>query len=431
MTKSEAGRGSIVLGEDQRLKYQRLREELDIDLRFKSGMYEQVFALHQSVFVLEFDHDGNFLHINLLFSQFMRYEPDELAGVHLSTVLHEDHPLPLGLVRAMYESRAWSGQVAVKTKNDRLKWLTLTITPFVSASTQMAYKFVCVGFDSTSQRRQKDNLQKMIKQEKHYVTELEHAKADLEKKVEEKVLELKDSIRYSKRIQGALMPDKRKLNAHIPDQFNIAKLFRPRDLVSGDFYYSSAVHNNSILAVADATGHGIPGAFVSILGIGSLKKLIDGRGMTDPAALLTEIDKETKDVLNQADEENTTLQDSMEMSLLKMSPGTNRVVLSSAMMASYLVNADGVHDIKGARKPLGGTLYDDDVQYENIEFELKKGDTLYLLSDGYHTQLGGQDNKPLGKKRFREYLMNVNTVPSLEERLSVLEYFLENWMGPT
>ena len=189
----------------QRIKYQRLREELDIDLRFKSGMYEQVFALHQSVFVLEFDHEANFLHINLLFSQFMRYDADDLAGSHVSEVLGEDNPLPLSLVRALKDNRAWSGQVAAKTKNGRQKWLTLTITPFVSASTKTAYKYVCVGFDSTSQRRQKDNLQKMIKQEKHYVTELEHAKEDLEKKVDEKVNELKDSIRSPRRIQKALI----------------------------------------------------------------------------------------------------------------------------------------------------------------------------------------------------------------------------------
>ena len=114
--------------------------------------------------------------------------------------------------------------------------------------------------------------------------------------------------------------------------------------------------------------------------------------------MLTEIEKDTKEVLNQRDDEGTTLQDSMEMSLLKLTPGTNRVTLASAMMASYLVNSDGVQDLKGARKPLGGTLYDADVNYYNTDLTLEKGDTLYLLSDGYHTQLGGQDNKPHGSQ---------------------------------
>lgn len=424
--------------EDQRAKYLRLKQEMDMDLRFKSGMHEQVFALHNSVFVFEVDPSGVFLHTNLLFAEFTGYEPDQLHQEHFSLLAGEQTlGLPFDLRRAMLSGQRWTGQLPIETNNGRQKWITVTITPFLSWNMNRAYKYVCIGFDSTSQRRQKENLQRMIRQEKHYIQELEASKEDLEQKVEEKVSELKDSIVYSQRIQSALMPSRSTLSDLLPAGFQYGMLYLPRDIVSGDFYWTGEVKNETVLSVGDATGHGIPGAFMSILGISSLSRIVEVRGVTDPAEILTRIDRELRLTLQQqpgTKKDNASLEDSVEMAILNIPKRGNKVTMSAAMLTNFLVRNNGeVEDLKGTRKPLGGTLYDMSLTFRNETLEFQSGDTLYLLSDGFATQMGeqAQDYKPLGRKRLRNMLSEVQSIPSMTERMSVLESFLNEWKGLT
>jgi PAS domain S-box-containing protein len=423
---------------EQRLRdrYKQLKEELNLDVRFQSGMYEQVYAVHRSILVFEVDHQAHFLYTNLLFCQYTGYDPEELADQHINILLRDvQAELPYSMLRTLLEQQTWTGQLKVRTKQGNIFWMNLTITPFFAHGESLPYKFVCVGFDITNQKRQKENLQMMIRQEKEYVYELEEAKSELEQKVEEKVNEIRDSIRYSERIQKTMMPDNEELRENVPRQFEVGLLYKPRDIVSGDFYWAGRFNFENILVAGDATGHGIPGAFMSILGIGSVSKLVEERGLTNPSSILTQVDQDLRTTLKQEQTSDNNLEDSIEMVVCKMKnpeEENNHVIqLSAAMLTNFFVNKEGVTDIRGNRRPLGGTLYGRDIEFENQEVQFQPGDTLYMLSDGYPTQLGDKSKnfKPMGKKRFRELLKEVDSIPTLEERMASLDFFLKEWIG--
>jgi PAS domain S-box-containing protein len=416
--------------------YSRLKEELDLDIRFQSGIYEQIYALQNSVFLLEFDYQGEVVYVNQLLARFLGYPPGELVGKSVGHIYGGGQRLPLSLVRSALNGEVWDGSIHVRGAKGQSFWLNMTITPIQSKHSNLSYKYICVGFDITNQKRQKENLLEMIRQEKHYVSELVESKKELEKKVDEKVNELKDSIRYSERIQQALMPTQDRLQKMMPGHFEVAMLYKPRDIVSGDFYWAGTHNHQSIFIVGDGTGHGIPGAFMSILGIGSLVKLVEERGITNPCSILNQLDLDLRGTLNQENPKDSTervLQDSIEMVVLNIPESGNTVKLSSAMLDAVLVSDQGFEIFKGIRRPLGGTLYRPDLDFINETVTFEPGATLYLFSDGYHSQIGDKSRnfRQLGKKRFRELLQDVNELPTLDERISVLDYYLKQWSGIT
>lgn len=407
------------------------KKDYDLDLRFNSGFYEQLTALQNSALIVEINANGELLYLNLLMCEFLGICEKDTKNLNLEQ-LRENFRLNLSrqMFSCLLRGESWKGVVELGAVQQQARYLQMTITPVCESRSWRPYKFVCIGFDVTNQRRQKQNLARMMQLEKKYIQQLEQTKINLEKQVYEQVEEIKDSVNYSKRIQNALMPKEKTLSKSLPAQYELAMIFQPLDVVSGDFYWSGKNAGKTALALGDCTGHGVPGAFMSILGITSLAKWVEERGVTDPAEILTRVDDDLLNTLNQ--EENVDreefVQDSIEMSVCMLDDKPGKISIASAMISAFLLDKEDVSEIKGTRRPLGGTLYDRSIPFETQEISMEQGDTLFLTSDGFYTQLGEQ-NKPMGRKRFRQTLREIRDVTSLKDQMQLLKIFLKEWRG--
>jgi ligand-binding sensor domain-containing protein/serine phosphatase RsbU (regulator of sigma subunit) len=282
-------------------------------------------------------------------------------------------------------------------------------------------------------RRAKATLERLVELRTH---EVNLSKKEIEKQkdlLEIQQQEITDSINYSKRIQNAILPDMRILKNRFPDSF---VLYRPKDIVSGDFFYFRETPNGSFyLAVADCTGHGVPGAFMSMLGNKELGEVV--KTAQSPGAVLKAVNKGIRETLNQGGE--TDIRDGMDIALLqfaaKINGQTSRVTYSSANRPLWMIKAgcEEVFEIKATKAAIGG-LTDDEQDFAEHELTLRKGDILYMSSDGYADQFGGpgasaMNAKKMMTKRFREALLACRKLPMEEQGVYLAEYF-DRWKGP-
>lgn len=234
--------------------------------------------------------------------------------------------------------------------------------------------------------------------------------------------EITDSINYSKRIQTAILPDLNEIKQNLDDFFI---LYQPKDIVSGDFYYFNKVNNDVFIAAADCTGHGVPGAFMSLVGSKELK--ITNAMTNSPAQILKHLNNGVKDTLRQNHIDGT--KDGMDIALVRINGTTVRY--SAANRPLWILKKDThvVEEIKATKTAIAG-FTEDDFEFEEHEINLAKGDTIYLFSDGYADQFGGDKQKKMTTKRFREFVLSIKDKSMHEQQLE-LQSFFNSWQGNT
>lgn len=249
---------------------------------------------------------------------------------------------------------------------------------------------------------------KLIKEQK---SALEHQKQ-----------EITDSINYSKRIQTAILPDLNDIKQSLTDFFI---LYQPKDIVSGDFYYFNKVNDDLFIAAADCTGHGVPGAFMSLVGSKELK--IAYTISNSPAQILKHLNNGVKDTLRQNHIDGT--KDGMDIALVRINEMT--VTYSSANRPLWILKKDSnaIEEIKATKTAIAG-FTEDNFEFEEHEINLAKGDTIYLFSDGYADQFGGDKQKKMTTKRFREFILSIKDLPMTKQQNELDGYF-KNWQGNT
>ena len=242
--------------------------------------------------------------------------------------------------------------------------------------------------------------------------------------IESKQKEIKDSISYAKKIQDAIMTSSIYIEDVIPKSFIF---FQPKDVVSGDFYwvYKSA-KNEIFISVADCTGHGVPGAFMSMIGNSLLNEIIIEKKVEDPAEVLNSLREQIIKSLKQNDEISET-KDGMDMSLCKYNPKTNNVEFAGAYNSLIHVSQDELITIKGDNQPVS-IHYAKSKSFTKKEIKVKKGDMLYLSSDGFQDQFGGLKDKKYMALRFKSFLKKISTNTS-QEQLSLLKNEFNSWKG--
>jgi serine phosphatase RsbU (regulator of sigma subunit) len=215
----------------------------------------------------------------------------------------------------------------------------------------------------------------------------------------------------------------------VPEYFILQK---PKDIVSGDFYWFKKIKNLLYIAVADCTGHGVPGAFLSILGILGLNQIITKRSVNHPNFILTELRKKIKRMLNQYKKAFET-NDGIDIAFCLINFDDNTLEYAGANCPLYLVRNNGKHNNiefivkKANRMPVG--IHPNDKQgFTNHKIKLRNGDKLYMFSDGYVAQFGGEHNKTFKTKRFQDVLMTIQNKPMLEQGV-ILDKTIENWRG--
>jgi serine phosphatase RsbU (regulator of sigma subunit) len=270
-----------------------------------------------------------------------------------------------------------------------------------------------------------------LSQGKHIINRLERVADSMGPEFLAKARELKESVVYAERIQRALVPSKKQIIEYLPDNFEVELLYQPKDTISGDFYWAGEGKTGFHFMIGDSTGHGVPGALLSMLGISGVTKLIEERQIEDPARILTCLDNFWYEKLYKTVEKDNRIEDTMEAALCKITEGSNIVELASAMLPIYVVSSKDFQEIAGVKRPIGGSLYGRKTPYKTHKLALKPGDTVYLFSDGFFSQLGSSHNryKPIGKKRFRQWLQETHSIENLTDRISELLTRYKNWQG--
>ena len=240
---------------------------------------------------------------------------------------------------------------------------------------------------------------------------------------EEKEAYILNSLKYASRIQKSIIGGKKDILKRFKDGFII---FKPKDIVSGDFYWFAEVGDEKIIAAADCTGHGVPAAFMTIMGNNFINEIVYEDKILSPEKILHALDKKIlKQLVNVKGKE---VNDGMDISILKINDKNRNIEYASAMNSIIRVSNNEISTINGARVPIGSNQYGKTKNYFKTNIPYNEGDKFYLFSDGYQDQFGGLKGKKFLKKKMRQLIHEISHLPMSEQR-SELESNLINWQN--
>ncbi|MBN2892933.1 MAG: SpoIIE family protein phosphatase [Bacteroidales bacterium] len=300
--------------------------------------------------------------------------------------------------------------------------------------------------------KEKEKLEEIIKER---TAEIEKSKAEIEaqRDIEYKQRkEIMDSIHYAKRIQQAVLPSTELLQETLGNNYFV--VFRPYEVVSGDYFWLKQLKNFIIIVAADCTGHGVPGAFMSMLGTSFLNEIVTRRSLDGPGTVLERLRNKVKSSLHQDGKQNEQ-KDGMDIALYFIDTETYELQFSGAYNSLYIVRETSkiteelkqypedskqvrlftedegdanytLIELRANRQPIG--IYIKEVPFNNTSLKLEKGDCIYSFSDGYQDQFGGDTGEKLNARRFRKLLMNVQGKDMAEQKRIIEQYFIK-WKG--
>ncbi|MEO6305124.1 MAG: SpoIIE family protein phosphatase [Bacteroidia bacterium] len=302
----------------------------------------------------------------------------------LSIMLHDSYQVEQGFEHAL------------KTSKGLVKWFKW------SSALTADNKLVGIGIDITEKKK------------------TEQKTLEINLALTEKNKEITDSINYAKKIQQAILPSDSFLKTNFKDGF---VLYLPKDIVSGDYYFFFENEENKYVAAIDCTGHGVPGAMMSVIANSLLKEVFYNKSLTKPDEILYALDELLFDSLNKNNPDDICF-DGMDIALCCVNKKTNMLSFAGAMRPMFLVRDGELLEIKGSKYPLG--YYFDKKEFILDTLQLKVGDRIYLSTDGYADQFGGNNNKKLNRKAFKELLLSLEGMDG-DEQNSFLDYSLRNW----
>ncbi|MDX2301953.1 MAG: two-component regulator propeller domain-containing protein [Microscillaceae bacterium] len=311
-----------------------------------------------------------------------------------------------------------------------------------------------IFFDNSSgnQDIHMSDIQKLTRFKEHAVAAFIKARilSELETKnleVENSFKKISDSIRYARRIQKAILPKEEEIASFVEDMFII---YKPKDIVSGDFYWfaettpepiftfgSQEGHQNNpslfkgfqdikkVIAAVDCTGHGVPGAFMTVIGNDLLNSIVIEDKIVKAHRILDQLDKQVKMYLKQ--DEGSKSKDGMDMALLVIDEINQTIEFAGAKNPLYYIREGELFHLKGSKYPIGGVQSKAKV-FSSETIHYQPGDIFYLFSDGFQDQFGGPQDRKYGSKRFRELLFKTHQKP-MDEQRDILEFELHKWKG--
>ncbi len=251
------------------------------------------------------------------------------------------------------------------------------------------------------------------------VEEIEHQN----EKLEELYQDITASIRYAKRLQDSILPTESYINKLFPECF---VLFKPKDIVSGDFYWFTETENKFVFSAVDCTGHGVPGAFMSLIGSNALDQIVNKKEET-PSIMLEELNRLSSEALNKSEEGRDSVRDGMDMAMCAFSKDYKTLEYSGANNPLYIVR-DNEIQITKADKHAIASFEPGTHKYTNHKFDLKSGDVIYVFSDGYADQFGGIKGKKFMYRQFRELLLSIKD-KSMQAQKEILDAKIKEWQG--
>ena len=225
-------------------------------------------------------------------------------------------------------------------------------------------------------------------------------------------------------MQEAILPTDLSISSMLSDSF---VLYKPKDIVSGDFYWFEKKNDSILFAAVDCTGHGVPGAFMSIVGYNLLNQAVNEKGLNKPSDILNELNRGiTKTLKQRADE--SVVQDGMDIALCSINKTKTKLEFSGAYNSLWLIREGVLIEYKAEKHPIGVFIGEDIKQFSNQEIELKAGDSIYIYTDGYADQFGGPKGKKYKYKQLQQLLLEISSL-SMENQKEKLDASIELWKG--
>ncbi len=388
-----------------RLYKQKRKDNILLEKQRKELQKLKTAIEHSDTTVVITDTQGYIEYVNPIFQKLTGYTTKEAIGLNPSVVnsnFHSDDFFRT-LWNTITSGEVWRGEIKNKRKNGELFWESAIISPVKDKFNEIT-NYVAIKEDITERKK----TEKILRESKQ--------------RIEGLYKDITDSVNYAKRIQDAILPSEKILAEYFPEYFI---LYKPKDVVSGDFYYFKKIENYLVIAVADCTGHGVPGAFVSMLGISFLNEIIRKKEVTTASQILEELRTQVKLSLNQVDSETKT-NDGMDIALCVIDTKTNELQYAGAYNPLFIIRNSELIQIKATRSPIG--CYIKEKVYKNNQIQLQKDDMLYIFSDGYADQFGGMNYKKFNIKQLRSLLLEVHKEEINGQKI-ILDNTIEKWKG--
>jgi serine phosphatase RsbU (regulator of sigma subunit)/ligand-binding sensor domain-containing protein len=272
-------------------------------------------------------------------------------------------------------------------------------------------------------KQEKIRLERIVRERTREVVEQKEKIEQQRDEIARKNRDITDSITYASKIQNAVLPAEEITGRILPEHFI---LFRPRDIVSGDFYWINKKNDLLFVIAADCTGHGVPGAFMSMLGVSLLNEIVNRHQVTQANQVLNELRDEVKRTLKQTGKEGEA-KDGMDISLAMIDLQNQKMQYAGAYNPLYLFRDGRLISYRGDRMPIGIYINEKE-SFTNHEIDLKEGDVLYLFTDGYPDQFGGPDGGKFKVKRLKKLLAEIHDKP-MDQQHNILIRQLDEWRG--
>jgi serine phosphatase RsbU (regulator of sigma subunit) len=276
-----------------------------------------------------------------------------------------------------------------------------------------------VYFLVRSQTRNLIKTRKALEEKEQALLQIEKQRSELE--IINK--NIRDSLVYAKRIQEALLPSEAYFRKHFEDSFIFLK---PKDIVSGDFCWIGEKGNKLFVVAADCTGHGVPGALMSMIGHEILDKTINDNNIEQPARILGILNKELEKIFRGEKNIGTIIRDGMDIGLCVVDKKRKKMEYAGALFPLYIIRENSLIEVKGDKHIIG--LNPSGTPYTNHNLDIQDNDIVYMFSDGYADQFGGTENKKFMYRRLRYLLMTIHKFP-LQDQKTILDENIMAWMG--
>ncbi len=328
-------------------------------------------------------------------------------------------------IEAKYETEKKEQALVVKSleldkSQIQVKQRTTLVYIFIGAMIVFCVLLFFVFRSYNEKKKANKLLEQQYTEIKEKSNQIEHQKNIIEVKNKD----ITDSINYSKFIQQAILPSESAIKKSLPNSYCI---FKPKDIISGDFYFIENAPDRTYFAVVDCTGHGVPGAMLSVFAQNTLKKIITTHTAM-PNEVLSEICKEFKANLHSGDGQNDAINDGLDIGLACIDKNSNKLYFSGAKNSLILVRNNELTELKADRWGISGKNEQQQLHFTNHELRLQKGDKIYLYSDGIIDQFGGPSGKKFKYKQLQQLLLNTSKL-MLEEQKKHIESVFESWKG--
>lgn len=380
---------TVLLGQD-------ITEKMELETTFES------LVQNAEDFIYQIDLKGDFIFLNNQALLKLGYQENELLHSNsLTIVLDEFHEFVTKNYKDHFKQKKESSYVEfpIKKKDGTIIWIGQHVTNLYETGRTKRKGFLAVARDITEKRTQEQIIQ-------------------------EQQEDITSSIQYAKRIQVNLLPHVSKIEQSFKNCFII---YKPRDIVSGDFYWMERIGDITVFSLSDCTGHGVPGSFMSLLGINLLNSIVLENKLLEPAKILDELDKKLIHVLPRGTGENK-VNDGMELTICAYNHKTKELSYALAGGKFVILQNGELNILKGDSKHIGD--YRDEVifKYKEEKITLNEEDTIYLLSDGFQDQFGGPRNKKFNFKKMRLILEENQEKPLLDQK-EILEKAFIDWIA--